>query len=85
MVLCTPTVFIYTLLLDVFTCSQHGITCVGFRDKIEKDKFCHQLDRTIRWLGEKADKQKDKVLEKGERERGKVVPDGGKYVASPHK
>lgn len=48
---------------------QHGITCIGFRDAVEKEKFCHQLDRVVRWLGERADKQKEKVLGRGDRQK----------------
>lgn len=56
---------------------QHGITCIGFRDKGEKERFCHQLERVIRWLGEKAQKQKERVLEAGEKQRrGKEETDG---------
>ena len=48
---------------------QHGITCIGFRDKEEKERFCHQLKRAVCWLGERAQKQKEKVMEAGERQR----------------
>lgn len=27
---------------------QHGITCIGFRDVREKDRFLHQVDRIIK-------------------------------------
>ncbi|CAI8034911.1 Tyrosine-protein phosphatase corkscrew (Fragment) [Geodia barretti] len=49
--------------------SEHGITCIGFRDKEEKERFCHQLKRAVCWLGERAQKQKEKVMEAGERQR----------------
>ena len=48
----------------------------------EKDRFCHQLERVVRWLGEKADKQREKVLEAGgekqKRRSGREETDGGK-------
>jgi hypothetical protein len=57
--------------------SEHGITCIGFRDKEEKEKFCHQLERAVRWLDERAQKQKEKVMEAGERQmRGRDETDG---------
>lgn len=27
---------------------QHGITCIGFRDAHEKDRFLHQIDRIVK-------------------------------------
>ena len=57
---------------------QHGITCVGFRDAVEKERFCHQLDRVARWLGERADKQKERVRERGDRQKkGREETDSG--------
>ncbi len=27
---------------------QHGITCIGFRDAWERERFLHQVDRVVR-------------------------------------
>ena len=27
---------------------QHGLTCIGFRDTREKDRFLHQIDRIVK-------------------------------------
>ena len=66
---------------------QHGITCIGFRDTPERDKFCHQLDRVIRWLEEKAERQKERVMEGGgggKQKKGRDETDNGK-TTPPHK
>ena len=58
-------------------CLQHGITCIGFRDEAEKERFCHQLERVARWLEERAGRQKEKVLDpRGKQKRDKEETDG---------
>lgn len=33
---------------------QHGITCIGFKDTQEKDRFLHQIDRVVRLQQERS-------------------------------
>lgn len=33
---------------------QHGITCIGFRDTQEKDRFLHQIDRVVKLQQERS-------------------------------
>ena len=42
--------FMYNLPLISCWCfsSQHGITCLGFRDVWERERFLHQVDRVVR-------------------------------------
>ena len=64
---------------------QLGITCIGFRDAQEKEQFCHQLDRVVCWLSEKAERQRERVVDRGDRKkRGKAVADGEKKAPKPN-
>jgi hypothetical protein len=64
--------------------SEHGITCIGFRDTQEKETFCHQLDRVVCWLSEKAERQRERVVDGGERKKKGRVADGGKKAPKPN-
>ena len=75
--------FIY--ILSLLYCFQHGITCIGFRDTQEKETFCHQLDRVVCWLSEKAERQRERVVDGGERKKkGRAAADGGKKAPKPN-
>ena len=45
----------------VYVCMQHGITCIGFRDTQEKDRFLHQIDRLVRLQQDRSMKLRDRA------------------------
>lgn len=40
--------------------SQDGITCIGFQDTQEKDRFLHQIDRVVKLQQERSLKLRDR-------------------------